>query len=269
MAVTQFNRESWRRISKMMEASDVVMEVLDARDPAATRSLAVEELARRMGKVLLIVINKSDLVPISAMLRWKRYLERDAPTIFISARRRLGTKMLTRTIKKIAPRIPVTVLVVGYPNVGKSTIINYLSGRYAAPTSPVPGWTRGEKIVKARPWLTVIDSPGVIPGESRDPAAKVVRGEESHVSGGDPVVSAVALIRRLREAGSTALSDRYGVEDLSDPMAVLEAVARRRGFLLKGGRPNINEAAKAVLKDWVDGRIGYYTLPEVVGWGRR
>ncbi len=71
------------------------------------------------------------------------------------------------------------------------------------------------------------------------------------------------MIRRLREAGSTALSDRYGgVEDLSDPpMAVLEAVARRRGFLLKGGRPNINEAAKAVLKDWVDGKIGYYTLP--------
>ncbi len=116
MAVTQFNRESWRRISRMMEASDVVMEVLDARDPpAATRSLAAEELARRMGKVLLIVINKSDLVPMNVMLRWKRYLERDAPTIFISAKHRLGTRMLTRTIKRIAPRIPVTVLVVGYP----------------------------------------------------------------------------------------------------------------------------------------------------------
>jgi ribosome biogenesis GTPase A len=260
MAITQFNRESWRRVERMVEASDIVMEVLDARDPEATRSPRAEAMVRERGKGLLIVLNKADLVPMNALLRWKRALERDAPTIFISAKYRLGTRMLTKTIKRTATRIPVTVLVMGYPNVGKSTIINYLSGRYAAPTSPVPGWTRGEKIIKARPWLTVIDSPGIIPMESNDPGMRIVRGEESPSDVEDPVRSAISLIKRMLELGSTALMDRYGI-DVRDPMEAIEAVARRRGFLLRGGRLNIDEAARAILRDWIEGKLTYYTLP--------
>jgi Ras superfamily GTP-binding protein YlqF len=74
MAITQFNRESWRRVERMVEASDIVMEVLDARDPEATRSPRAEAMVRERGKGLLIVLNKADLVPMNALLRWKRAL---------------------------------------------------------------------------------------------------------------------------------------------------------------------------------------------------
>ncbi|MFP3160188.1 MAG: GTPase, partial [Vulcanisaeta sp.] len=150
--------EAWRRVRSVLEMSDLVLEVIDARDPVETRNRRLEDLVNRLGKSLMMVINKADLVPMEVLKEWRRFLERDYPTVFISARGRLGTRKLIVNIKRYAPRLPVRVSVVGYPNVGKSTIINYLKGRHVAETSPVPGWTIGEQIVRAKQWLVVIDT---------------------------------------------------------------------------------------------------------------
>ncbi len=236
--------EAWRRVRNVLEMSDLVLEVIDSRDPVETRNKRVEELLGKLGKPLIIVINKADLVPIDVLKEWKEYIGREyPPTVFISAKNRLGTRKLIVSIKQHAPRLPVRVSVVGYPNVGKSTIINYLKGRHVAETSPVPGWTIGEQIVKAKQWLIVIDTPGVIPPEEvKDEALLIIKGAIDPPSKlEDPVLPAVKLIMRIKSFNPPkAFMDRYGV-DAEDPMELLELVGRRRGLLLKGGKVNTRE----------------------------
>jgi len=164
-------------------------------------------------------------------------------------------------IKRYAPRLPVRVSVVGYPNVGKSTIINYLKGRHVAETSPVPGWTIGEQIVRAKQWLVVIDTPGVVPVEEvKDEALLVIKGAIDPSKLDDPVVPAIKLIMRIKSFNPKAFMERYGV-DSEDPMELLELVGRRRGLLMRGGKVNIREAAIAVIRDWILGKLTYYYRP--------
>jgi len=253
--------EAWRRVRSVLEMSDLVLEVIDARDPVETRNRRLEDLVNRLGKSLMIVINKADLVPMEVLKEWRRFLERDYPTVFISARDRLGTRKLIVNIKRYAPRLPVRVSVVGYPNVGKSTIINYLKGRHVAETSPVPGWTIGEQIVRAKQWLVVIDTPGVVPVEEvKDEALLVIKGAIDPSKLDDPVVPAIKLIMRIKSFNPKAFMERYGV-DSEDPMELLELVGRRRGLLMRGGKVNIREAAIAVIRDWILGKLTYYYRP--------
>ncbi|MDT7863813.1 MAG: GTPase [Vulcanisaeta sp.] len=253
--------EAWRRVRSVLEMSDLVLEVIDARDPVETRNRRLEDLVNRLGKSLMMVINKADLVPMEVLKEWRRFLERDYPTVFISARDRLGTRKLIVNIKRYAPRLPVRVSVVGYPNVGKSTIINYLKGRHVAETSPVPGWTIGEQIVRAKQWLVVIDTPGVVPVEEvKDEALLVIKGAIDPSKLDDPLVPAIKLIMRIKSFNPKAFMERYGV-DSEDPMELLELVGRRRGLLMRGGKVNIREAAIAVIRDWILGKLTYYYRP--------
>ncbi len=250
--------EAWRRVRAIIGECDLVLEVLDAREPIETRNPEVERLAKRLGKTVILVLNKADLVPIEVLKRWKRELEREHPTVFVSAKYRLGTRKLFIYIKRYACRLPVRVAVVGYPNVGKSTIINYLKGRHVAETSPVPGWTAGEQIVRAKTWLYVIDTPGVVPPEEvKDESLLVIKGAIDPSKLKDPVLPAVRLIERVLKYNPNAFREAYGVESL-EPLRILEEVGRRRGLLLKGGKVNIDEAARAVIRDWIEGKIRYY-----------
>ncbi|BDR93182.1 GTPase [Vulcanisaeta souniana] len=257
--------EAWRRVRGVLELSDLVLEVVDARDPMETRNRKLEELLNRLGKPLIIVINKADLVPMNILKEWKEYLEREHPTVFISAKNRLGTRKLITSIKQHAPKLPVRISVVGYPNVGKSTIINYLRGRHVAETSPIPGWTIGEQVVKAKQWLVVIDTPGVIPPEEiKDEALLIIKGAIDPSKIDDPVPPAIKLIMRIKTFNPKAFMDRYGV-DAEDPMELLELIGRRRGLLVKGGKVNTRNAAVAVIRDWVIGKLVYYYRPGVIG----
>ena len=114
----------WATIRRVIEEADIVLEVLDARDPYLTRNKKLERLVMEKGKRLILVINKADLVPKEVLEKWKRIFSREFPTIFISARDRLGTRYLWRAIKMYAPKFPVKVAVVGYPNVGKLSLIH-------------------------------------------------------------------------------------------------------------------------------------------------
>ncbi len=254
-------KETWRLVRRVVEDGDIVLEVLDARDPEATRSVEVEKIAEELGKRLLVVLNKADLVEREIAEQWKSYLEsRGMNVVYISAKYRLGTRKLITHIRALAPRIPATVVVVGYPNVGKSTIINYLKGRYVAPTSPKPGWTRGEQLVKAKSWLTVLDTPGIVRTKSTgDLALDVIRGLVDPGTVDDPVPYAYALLKRVVKHNPDALKEAYGIEsDIDNALVEIGKVKRR---LLKGGRINIEEAARIVLKDWIVGKLRYALPP--------
>ncbi|RLE56628.1 MAG: GTP-binding protein [Thermoprotei archaeon] len=252
-------REYWRRVRRVIDDADVVLEVVDARDPEVTRCREVENTVRRLGKQLIIVINKADLIPRDVVEKWKEYLSQEHPTVYISAKERKGTRKLRIAIKAVAPRLPVKVAIVGYPNVGKSTIINVLKGRYSAPTSPVPGWTRGEQIVRIHTWLIVIDTPGVVPIPSEN-ADVVLRCMVPPEEIDDPVPIALELIGKVLKYTPDAFKTCLGVEG-SEPMEILENYARRRGFLLKGGKLNLEEAARSLIRDWQRGKLVYYYEP--------
>lgn len=254
-------KETWRLVRRVVEDGDVVLEVLDARDPLATRSEEVEELADRLGKRLLVVLNKADLVERGLLEEWRRYFEGlGRAVVYISAKYRLGTRRLITAIRSLAPRIPATVVVVGYPNVGKSTIINYLKGRHVAPTSPKPGWTRGEQLVRAKSWLLVLDTPGIVRATTTgDLALDVVRGLVDPGTVDDPVPYAYALLKRVLSYNPDALREAYGVNCGLEE--ALEEIGRAKKRLLRGGRVNVEEAARIVLRDWVLGRLRYAAPP--------
>jgi ribosome biogenesis GTPase A len=255
-------KDAWAIVRRVVREADVVLEVVDARDPMATRSRELERMAAEEGKKLVIVINKADLVPREVLEEWKRALSREYPTIYVGARERLGTRFLWRIIKRVTGKRPVVVAVVGLPNVGKSTILNVLKGRHSVSTSPVPGWTKHATLARAATWLKVIDTPGVVPrGEEEELA---VRGALRPESLEDPVPAALKLIEVLRRKEPDFLKKYYGVDE-GDPLRALEELARRRNLLKKGGEPNVEEAARVLLRDWQSGELAVYFTPEDYG----
>ncbi|ABL78225.1 GTPase [Thermofilum pendens] len=257
---------SLRDVKRVIARADVVVEVVDARDPWATRSPEIERYAVRLGKPLLVVVNKSDLVPRDVLEKWRKVLEKHFPVVFISATKRMGTRMLWRSLRRVAPRKPrgkpVVAAVVGIPNVGKSTIINYLKGSHSVGTSPIPGFTKSITRLRAAGWLRVIDTPGVVPRMSQEELA--LRGALRPESLDDPVPAAKKLLELIMCKKPGLLKELYDVE-AEDPVVFLENLARRRGLLGKGGVPLVEEAARIVLRDWQTGKNTFYLEPEDYG----
>jgi ribosome biogenesis GTPase A len=254
---------SWRVIARLVRSADVVVEVVDVRDPLSTMSRRLERIVRAFDRTLLVVLNKCDLVPRGVAEGWKAYLEgRGYKVMYVSATSRLGTRMLRGWIKAEAPYKPFTVVVVGYPKTGKSSIINALRGRKGASTSPIPGspgYTRGVQILKVEEGFYMIDTPGIIPVDGPWPEA-IIRGKAPEEIP-DPVPAAVALIERALKYNPNAVRDAYGIEE-TDPYRVLELIALKRGWRYKTtGEPLIEEAARTVIRDYHTAKLYFYVPP--------
>jgi len=254
---------SWRTIARLVKNSDIVVEVVDIRDPHSTMSKKLEKIVYALDKTLLIVLNKCDLVPRSVAEGWKSYLEGlGYRVMYISATSRLGTRMLRGWIKSMAPYKPFIVVVVGYPKTGKSSIINALRGRRGAPTSPIPGspgYTRGVQILKVENDFYMIDTPGIIPVDGPLPEA-IIRGRAPEEIK-DPVPAAVALIERALKYNPKAIADAYGIEE-KDPYKILELLALKRGWRYKTtGEPLIEESARTIIRDYHTAKLYFYVPP--------
>lgn len=254
-----FTRRAWREFWNAVARADIVLEVVDARDPPAFRIKEIEKRLSEMGKRVIIVINKADLVPKNILEKWKKVFEKRYPTIFVSSRHRLGTGKLRKMILRIADKEKdiINVAVVGYPNVGKSSLINILKGAHSAPTGAKPGLTRKIQELR-RGRIRILDTPGVFPYENAE--ALVYKGAVRVETLEDPVHHATDLIKKLKKIDESILIKTYGFDN-DDPLAFLEQLAIRRGRLLKGGRPNIDEAARIVLRDWQIGKIVIWKDP--------
>ena len=255
---------SWRRLARTIKNADVIVEVVDIRDPIHTRSRRAERMVEALEKDLVIVLNKSDLVPRSVAEKWKRIIEGQGyEVIYVSATRRLGTRMLRGLIKAIAPIKPFSAAVIGYPKTGKSSVINALRGRKGASTSPIPGspgYTKSIQLLKVEPGFYMIDTPGVIPVEGGWPEA-VIRGRAPEELA-DPVRPAMALIERILRYNPRAIIDAYGIAE-RDPYTILEELARKRGWFYKSDHsPLVEEAARTVIRDYHKSKIRFYVPPE-------
>ena len=310
-AINYSNTESSRRafdkiFKQVLEAADVILYVLDARDPEGTRSKEVERqvMAAQSGsKRLILILNKIDLVPPPVLKGWLSYLRRYFPTIPLRAStpasnaRTFDHKDLTvkgtsetllRALKSYAAskqlKRSVTVGVIGYPNVGKSSVINALTSRLsrtqssACPVGAEAGVTTSLREVKVDNKLKVLDSPGIVfPSESAtnkaNHEAQLILANAlppKHIT--DPVPAVTLLLTRLSTSPALyeKLLQNYGIVGLG-PFANSDAtsdfliqVARKRGRLGKGGVPNLNAAAMTVITDWRDGRIEGWTEAPVL-----
>ncbi|RDA93078.1 hypothetical protein CP533_4073 [Ophiocordyceps camponoti-saundersi (nom. inval.)] len=311
--------KTYEKIYKqVVDQADVVLYVLDARDPEGTRSRDVERsvvAAASGGKRLILVLNKADLVPPRVLRDWLVYLRRYFPTLPLrasgaaSSARTFNHGNLTvqntasalfKALKSFAAsrqlKRAVSVGVIGYPNVGKSSVINALLSRMsgnggggssstACPAGAEAGVTTSIRAVKLDSKLTLLDSPGVVfPSSSPTQSGGLVSlktAAEAHAhlvllnavppkQIDDPILAVSLLIRRLSRSPDLlqSLTDVYDIPALMASRAdgdvttdFLVHVARKRGRLGRGGVPNLNAAAMAVVTDWRDGRIQGWVEP--------
>ncbi len=299
-------RAFYRHVRSLLERSDILLEVLDARDPLACRAPAIEALALAADppKRVVLVLNKIDLVPPAAVTAWLAYLRRDFPTVAFKASTQqqrahlsapggaavnaateagtvltgagaAGADTLLQLIKNYSRshdlKTAVTVGVVGYPNVGKSSLINSLKRGRAVGVSSTPGHTRALQEVSLDAKVSLIDCPGVIfdddgaaaggagaaPGDDAG-AGLLLRNCVRVEDVADPEGAVAAILRRCNPAKLMAL---YALPAFASAAEFLALVAAKRGKLGKGGVPDKAAAARAVLADWNSGKIPFYVLP--------
>ena len=302
-SATSNSRAYYRELNKVLDAADILLEILDVRDPMGCRSKAVEAKflgSAREEKRVIIVLTKVDLVPPDVTMQWLRYLRREHPCIaFKSAAQKAGSgrnqrlghatgsfsgatgerivtdtslcvggdellQLLKNYSRTHNMKKAVTVGVVGYPNVGKSSLVNSLKRSRAVGVSSTPGHTKVLQEVQLDSKVKLIDSPGVIFDEARDTNGNVtsesllLRNCISAESMADPVPAATAIVSRCRVE---QLMELYSVPQYRSADEFLWHLARTQGKLLKGGVPDRARAARVLVKDWNTGKVPFYTLP--------
>jgi len=245
-------------VKDVIKKADVLLEIIDARFPDETRNSEVERDVARAKKPLIIVINKCDLISKEKLEETKTRLSKIAPTVFVSCKDGFGKTMLRHMILEIAGIKGRDILVgsLGYPNTGKSSVINSVSGRHSAPTSPISGHTKGVQIVNAGSRIKFIDTPGVIPFGENDQYMQGILGVKSASHLEDPIGVAMKVIEKLCAENKTALESFYHITiEGQNSYDVLHLIGRQCNFLVKKGGVDESRAAVKIIDDWQKGAL--------------
>ncbi|HLD58785.1 MAG TPA: GTPase [archaeon] len=243
------------RVSRIIEKSDLLLEVLDARFPELTRNSVTETKILRSGKKLILVLNKSDLASKETLLKEKKSLEKFAPCVFLSTKERSGIRRLRETIGKTAStNRQIVIGVLGYPNTGKSSIINSLRGRAVARVSPKAGFTRGEQFVRISQKILLVDSPGIIPFEQKNEFELMLVSSKNAEQLKQPEEVALELIDWILLKNPEAIKENFGIEE-TESEEILEKFALKKNKLLKQGLPDTKTASKLLIQEWQKAKI--------------
>ena len=235
----------WDVVNQVMKRSDIILIVLDARFPEQTLNLELQDKA--LEKPIIYVLNKCDLADKKTLMKFKN---KHKNTIYISAKEHQGTSILLKKILEVSKGEEVTVGVVGYPNTGKSSIINALKGRKSAGTSPHAGHTKGKQLIKITDNVFLLDTPGVLPYMEKDKSKLGMIGAIDPTKMKDPDLAAMELIKNRKNI----ICKYYDVKEGS-PEKIIENIAIKLKKLIKGGEPNIDETSRTILRDWQRGKI--------------
>ena len=245
----------WNLVNEVIHKSDVLLEILDSRLPEMTRNPEVEAKVRNAGKQLILVLNKVDLIGKDVAEREKKRLSKEYQTVFVSTKEHHGTKLLREAILKCTDKERVVVGVLGYPNTGKSSIINVLKGRHAASTSSQAGHTRAIQMIRATNRIMMLDSPGVVPFIEKDDVKHVLIGSLMFSEVKNPDLAACGIIAHCNSISEKIIPQFYGVAFCPEPYDLVEAIAKKRNLVEKGGLLDTVRAARVVIQDWQTGKI--------------
>jgi len=232
---------------KVIEKSDIILEVLDARFVKDTTNKDVERKVKAKNKILIQVINKADYVDSRKLDSVKKKLING---VVVSVKDRVGLSFLRNKIKILANKNKmdqVVVGVVGYPNVGKSSLINVLKGRRSAKISSEAGFTKGEQYVRISRNILMIDTPGVMTKEIRDEEELVLIGAKNPHTIKDPDMA----VMKLMQEHPDFFGKKYNVKVKDDLEATIEEIALKLNLKKKGNMPDIERASRKILKDWL------------------
>ncbi|KAK8237793.1 NUC091 domain-containing protein [Phyllosticta capitalensis] len=264
------SKRIWNELYKVIDSSDVIIHVLDARDPLGTRCRSVEKYMKEEAphKHLIFVLNKCDLVPTKIAAAWVRYLSKEYPTLAFHAsiNNSFGKGSLISLLRQFSAlhsnRKQISVGMIGYPNTGKSSIINTLRKKKVCTTAPIPGETKVWQYVTLMKRIYLIDCPGIVPPNANDTDADlllrgVVRVERTE----NPEQYVAAALAKCKKQHVERTYELSGYTDATD---FLEQLARKGGRLLKGGEADLDGVAKMVLTDFLRGKLPWYTpLPSI------
>ncbi|KAJ1870936.1 nuclear GTP-binding protein nug1 [Coemansia sp. RSA 990] len=288
-------RAYYREFQKVVQHADVILEVLDARDPLGTRAPQIERMIMDANKRIILILNKIDLVPRDVVEKWLTYLRHEFPALAFKAstqdqRRNLGQaaagskkaaslntavcvgadsliQLLKNYSRNQKIKTSITVGVIGFPNVGKSSLINSLKRARVCGVGSTPGFTKFVQEIHLDSKLKLLDCPGIVfnrPAKGSQKLDKTAAAEMMLRNCikvellDDPIAPVDLIVQRCNPA---ALQMMYNVPAFVDTRGFLVGLARQRGMLKRQGIADLIGAARVILGDWNRGKIPYYTLP--------
>lgn len=262
-----------RQMQEDIKLIDLVIELVDARIPFSSRNPDIDELGKH--KARLILMNKADLASQEQTRKWSEYFRKMGYYVVkLDARNKAGLKgvsdvimeackeKLERDRRRGIKNRPVRAMVVGIPNVGKSTFINTYAGKACAKTGNKPGVTKGKQWIRLNKNVELLDTPGILWPKFEDQKVGLLLALIGSIK--DEILNidelSLELIQILQEHYPGILASRYELEEEGTPVYVLEQIARNRNCVQKGNELDYSKAASLVIDEFRNGRLGKITL---------
>ena len=262
-----------RQMQEDIKLIDLVIELVDARIPLSSRNPDIDELGKN--KYRLILMNKADLADKEQTKKWAEYFKaKGFFVVSLDARTKKSMKSITdivmeackekieRDRKRGIKNRPVRAMVVGIPNVGKSTFINSYAGKACAKTGNKPGVTKGKQWIRLNKNVELLDTPGILWPKFEDQMVglrlALIGSIKDEILNIDEL--AMELIKYLRVNYPGIINERYEVDESKELTDIILDIAKNRNCLLKGGEPDYSKAASLVIDDFRSGKMGNITL---------
>ena len=260
-------------IAENLKMVDIVIEVIDARIPVSSRNPIIDELVKR--KRRLIILNKSDLSDPKANEAWAETFKKQGNLVLtMNCMTGIGVGQLYKLLSRLQDeknegqlrKKSLRMMIVGVPNVGKSSLINRMTGKKSAKTGDRPGVTKGKQWLGLENGMQLLDTPGILWPKFEDPQVGLNLAFCGSIKDEilDTASLALELIKVLQRDYPQLLRERYKLDELDeDALVNMEAIAAKRGFILSGKRVDYERCARTVLDEFRGGKIGNITLEKV------
>lgn len=265
-----------RMMEEDIKLIDLVIELVDARLPLSSRNPDIDRIGKNKSR--LILLNKSDLADERLTKEWADWFEAQGYfTVMVNSRNGAGMKVINNVVKEACKEKierdrkrgilnrPVRAMVVGIPNVGKSTFINSYAKKACTKTGNKPGVTKGKQWIKLSNTLELLDTPGILWPKFEDQTVGLKLAFVGSIK--DDILNttelAMELLKYLMKEYPGVVAGRYELEEQADSLGVLTDIARNRKCLLKGNELDIDKAAKILLEEFRSGKLGRISLERV------